>query len=203
MLCDTYVDGACLVGGWRWWPLVQLRLQHLARQRRRQWTRGSSGRSSSSATPGYTARTSGAAASSTPTVASSWFLGIMITRGAMRVAELQAGSISVHAATSSTIFIVAGWLSFALGLNGLCVSLDTVCTSALIGRAELVLYAAGAADKALIISLEREHVVWANMGHLDAAALVLAMKRPMKRLSPSVDWSVWGALFVRHASSNP
>ena len=121
----------------------------------------------------------------------------------MRVAELQAGSISVHAATSSTIFIVAGWLSFALGLNGLCVSLDTVCPSALIGRAELVLYAAGAADKALIISLEREHVVWANMGHLDAAALVLAMKRPMKRLSPSVDWSVWGALFVRHASSNP
>ena len=50
------------------------------------------------------------------------FLAIMNTD----FAGLQEGNDSVYAATGSTISIAAGRLSYALGLQGMCVSVDTV-----------------------------------------------------------------------------
>ena len=50
------------------------------------------------------------------------FLAIMNTD----FASLQEGNDSVYAATGSTISIAAGRLSYALGLQGMCVSVDTV-----------------------------------------------------------------------------
>ena len=45
---------------------------------------------------------------------------------------MSAGSSSVYAATGGTISIAAGRLSFTLGFQGPCVSMDTACSSALV-----------------------------------------------------------------------
>ena len=55
------------------------------------------------------------------------FVGIMNTDFAAL-----GGSASVYAATSTQISITSGRLSFALGLQGPCTSIDTACSSALV-----------------------------------------------------------------------
>ena len=60
--------------------------------------------------------------------ATSVFLGVERPDWPVLHAHLRAGELSVFAATSDTISVAGGRLSFVLGLHGACVTLDTACS---------------------------------------------------------------------------
>ena len=83
-----------------------------------------------------------------------------------------AGNTSVYAATGTQVSIASGRLSFALGTQGPCVSVDTACSSALVAldAAVLSLSACGNAVAAAANMLLQPHValLFARAGMLSA-----------------------------------
>ena len=96
------------------------------------------------------------------------FLGIMNADFAL----LRVGEESVYAATGGTISIAAGRLSFTLGVQGPCTSIDTACSSAVVALhgAEQAL-GSGECTTALALATSlmlhgKTHIIYARAGML-------------------------------------
>eukprot|EP00966_Prymnesium_polylepis_P147958 3418101-Prymnesium_polylepis.1 len=71
-----------------------------------------------------------------------------------------AGQLSVYAATSDTISVAGGRMSFTLGLQGACVTLDTACSASIVAAHSATLELRDRACSTALVASVKLHLHW-------------------------------------------